>query len=140
QSIRIQLKSRVLWTRVQDQLGKVTTVLQENLTGTRVVKAFSREEYENEKFEREANELFNWSIAQNRIQAQTNPFYQAMSMLSQVFVLGFGAYLITQGDLSAGELAAFLAYLTLLIMPMRMLGFIVQMFARAGASGERIFE
>jgi ATP-binding cassette subfamily B protein len=63
-----------------------------------------------------------------------------MSMLSQVFVLGIGAYMITEGNLSAGELTAFLAYLTLMIMPMRMLGFIVQMFARAGASGERIFE
>jgi ABC-type multidrug transport system fused ATPase/permease subunit len=48
--------------------------------------------------------------------------------------------MITEGNLSAGELIAFLAYLTLMIMPMRMLGFIVQMFARAGASGERIFE
>src|SRR5690606_25677740 len=87
-----------------------------------------------------ANELFYWNIQQNRIQAQSNPFFQAMSMLSQVFVLGVGAYMITQGDLTAGELVAFIAYLTLLIMPMRMLGFIVQMFARAGASGERIFE
>ena len=140
QSVRIQLKSRKLWVMVQDQLGRVTNVLQENLSGTRVVKAFSREQYENEKFEKEANDLFYWNIQQNKIQAQSNPFFQAMSMLSQVFVLGVGAYMITQGDLSYGELVAFLAYLTLLIMPMRMLGFIVQMFARAGASGERIFE
>jgi ATP-binding cassette subfamily B protein len=140
QSVRIQLKSRKMWMNVQDQLGRLTNVLQENLTGTRVVKAFSREKFENQKFEKEANELFHWNIEQNKIQAQSQPFFQAMSMLSQVFVLGVGAYMITQGDLSAGELTAFLAYLTLLIMPMRMLGFIVQMFARAGASGERIFE
>jgi ATP-binding cassette subfamily B protein len=140
QSVHIQLKSRKLWMKVQDQLGRLTNVLQENLTGTRVVKAFSREEYENQKFEKEANELFYWNIEQNKIQAQSQPFFQAMSMLSQVFVLGVGAYMITQGNLSAGELTAFLVYLTLLIMPMRMLGFIVQMFARAGASGERIFE
>jgi ABC-type multidrug transport system fused ATPase/permease subunit len=140
QSIRIQLKSRQLWMHVQDQLGRLTTVLQENLTGVRVVKAFSREQYENRKFEQEANELFNWNIRQNRIQAQTNPFYQAMSMLSQVFVLGVGAYMITRGNLTYGELTGFLLYLSLLIMPMRMLGFIVQMFARAGASGDRIFE
>jgi len=140
QSIRIQLKSRRLWTGVQEQLGRVTTVLQENLSGVRVVKAFSREPYEDEKFRREAEELFNWNIRQNRIQAQSNPFYQAASMLSQVIVLWVGAVMITNGDLSPGELIAFLSYLTLMIMPMRMLGFIVQMFARAGASGERIFE
>jgi ATP-binding cassette subfamily B protein len=140
QSIRVQLLSRKMWVGVQEQLGRVTSVLQENLTGVRVVKAFSREPYENEKFEKEADSLFDWNIKQNKIQAQNNPFYQAMSMLSQVFVLGIGAYMITEGNLSAGELTAFLAYLTLMIMPMRMLGFIVQMFARAGASGERIFE
>jgi len=140
QSIRVQLLSRKMWVGVQEQLGRLTSVLQENLTGVRVVKAFSREPYENTKFEKEADSLFEWNIKQNRIQAQNNPFYQAMSMLSQVFVLGIGAWMITEGNLSAGELIAFLAYLTLMIMPMRMLGFIVQMFARAGASGERIFE
>jgi ABC-type multidrug transport system fused ATPase/permease subunit len=140
QSIRIQLQSRQLWMKVQDQLGRITTVLQENLTGVRVVKAFSRQDHEIEKFNREADELFDWNIRQNRIQAQTNPFYQAMSMLSQVFVLGIGSYMITRGDLSYGQLTAFLFYQSLLIMPMRMLGFIVQMFARAGASGDRIFE
>jgi ABC-type multidrug transport system fused ATPase/permease subunit len=140
QSVRIQLKSRKLWTGVQEQLGRVTTVLQENLTGVRVVKAFSREPYENQKFRDQAEELFSWNIRQNRIQAQSNPFYQAASMLAQVIVLWVGAIMITNGNLTAGELTAFLFYLTLMIMPMRMLGFIVQMFARAGASGERIFE
>ncbi len=140
QSIRIQLKSRRLWMAVQDQLGRITTVLQENMSGVRVVKAFSREQHENEKFEKEANELFYWNIRQNRIQAQTMPFYQAMSMLSQVFVLGIGAYFITLGDLSYGELIEFLFYQSLLIMPMRMMGMIVQQFARAGASGDRIFD
>ena len=140
QSIRIQRKSRAMWVGVQEQLGRITTVLQENLSGVRVVKAFSRQNHENEKFDKEVDELFVWNIRQNRIQAQTNPFYQAMSMLSQVFVLAVGAYFVTQGDLSYGELTAFLLYQSLLVMPMRMLGFIVQMFARAGASGDRIFE
>ncbi len=140
QSIRVQRVSRRMWMAVQDQLGRITTVLQENMSGVRVVKAFSREKHENEKFETEANELFYWNIRQNRIQAQMNPFYQAMSMLSQVFVLGVGAYYITQGTLTYGGLIEFLFYQSLLIMPMRMLGMIVQQFARAGASGDRIFE
>jgi ABC-type multidrug transport system fused ATPase/permease subunit len=140
QSVRVQLLSRKLWMEVQDQLGKLTTVLQENMTGVRVVKAFSRENYEEEKFNRVADDLFVANRRQNRVQAQNNPFYQAMSMLSQVAVLWFGAIMITKGNLSAGELAAFIFYLTLLILPMRMLGFIVQQFARAGAAGERIFE
>ena len=140
QSIRVHLLSRRIWLRVQDALGRTTTVLQENLTGVRVVKAFSREQYEIEKFNREAENLFQWNFRQNRIQAQNNPFYQAIGMLSQAAVLWVGAVMITNGDMSAGTLISFLAYLTLLIMPMRMLGMIVQQFARAGAAGERIFE
>ena len=139
-SVRVQFISRKLWTGVQEQLGRVTTVLQENLAGVRVVKAFSREGYEQEKFDREANELFSWNFRQNRLQAWSNPFYQAMGMGAQVAVLWVGAIMITKSDLSYGELTAFLLYLGLLIQPMRILGFIVQMFARAGAAGERIFE
>ena len=139
-SIQVQMLSRRIWAGVQDRLGRVTTVLQENLTGTRVVKAFSREPYEIEKFDREANDLFTWNYRQNRVQAQNGPFYQAMGLFSMVAVLWVGAVMITKGDLTAGELTAFLAYQALLYMPMRMIGFIVQQFARAGAAGERIFE
>jgi ATP-binding cassette subfamily B protein len=139
-SAQVQLLSRRLWTDIQDRLGRVTTVLQENLTGVRVVKAFSREEFEEEKFNREAEDLFRANYRQNRVQALNNPFYMAMGKLAQVTVLLFGAVLVTRGDASAGELVAFLAYLALLTRPMQMLGFIVQQFARAGAAGTRIFE
>lgn len=139
-SIRVQLLSRGLWTGVQEQLGRVTTVLQENLSGVRVVKAFSREPYEEAKFNKEAEELFRWNYRQNRLQAKTNPLYQALGMGARVAVLWLGATMIADSELSPGALTAFLLYLGILIQPMRMLGFVVQLFARAGAAGERIFE
>jgi ABC-type multidrug transport system fused ATPase/permease subunit len=147
-SIQIQLRLREIWYQVQEQLGRTTTVLQENLTGVRVVRAFSREDEEIEKFEKEATELFTWNYASNRIQAVNTPFYAFMAMLSQVMVLWAGATWISGGSflgmtndtLSAGDLVAFLFYLQLLLMPLRMLGFVVSQFARAGAAGERIFE
>ncbi len=139
-SIQVQLTVRKIWYQVQEQLGRLTTVLQESLTGVRVVKAFSREPLEEEKFNKEATELFRWSYRQNRIQAENTPFYAAMGMLAQVIVLWWGATLVAKGDLSPGQLAGFLLYLNLLLMPMRMLGMIVSNFARAGAAGERIFE
>lgn len=139
-SMTVQIRSRRIWLKIQEQLGRVTTVLQENLSGTRVVKAFSREPYEIEKFNKEADELFVQNFAQNRIQATNNPLYQALGMFSQGIVLVVGALMITRGTVSAGELAAFLLYQQLLFVPMRQLGFIVQQFARAGAAGERIFE
>ncbi len=146
-SIVVNLQMRKIWTVVQEQLGRTTTVLQENLVGVRVVKAFSREDFEEKKFNVEATELFKWNYMQNRLQATNTPFYSAMGMLSQVLVLFVGATWITHSsvlgvsdNLTAGELTGFLAYLTLLLMPMRMLGFVVSQFSRAGAAGERIFE
>ena len=139
-SARVSLLSRRLWSGVQERLGRVTTVLQENLTGVRVVKAFSREEFEERKFNHQAEELFEWNYRQNQVQARNTPFYMLMGMLAQVAVLYWGAMLVTRGELSSGQLIAFLAYLALLIRPMQILGMIVQQFARAGAAGERIFE
>ena len=63
-----------------------------------------------------------------------------MGMFAQVAVLWWGATLVAKGDLSAGQLIAFLFYLALLFRPMQMLGFVVQQFARASAAGTRIFE
>ena len=139
-SARVSLLSRRLWSDIQERLGRVTTVLQENLTGVRVVKAFSREPYEEAKFNKQADDLFTANYRQNRVQARNTPFYMAMGMLAQVAVLWWGATLVTKGDISPGTLTAFLAYLALLIRPMQILGMIVQQFARAGAAGERIFE
>ena len=139
-SVQVQLEMRRIWFAVQEQLGRLTTVLQENLTGVRVVKAFSREQFENEKFSTEAVELFNQNFAANRLQAVNTPFYAAIGMISQAAVLAIGARWVANGTVTPGQLTAFLAYLTLLLMPMRMLGFVVSQFARAGAAGERIFE
>jgi ABC-type multidrug transport system fused ATPase/permease subunit len=139
-SIQVQLEWRRVWYLVQDAQGRVTTVLQEALTGVRVVKAFSRENEESRKFGEEATELFNHSFRSNRIQAWNTPFYSFVGMLTQVVVLWVGAVMVTGGDLTPGKLTGFLAYLALLLMPMRMLGFVVSTFARADASGRRIFE
>jgi ATP-binding cassette subfamily B protein len=115
-------------------------VLKENLTGVRVVKAFSREPFEEQKFNVDAEALFVANYKQNKVQAINNPFYMGVGMLAQVAVLWWGAILVTQGEISPGELVAFLLYLGLLTRPMQILGFVVQQFARAGAAGTRIFE
>jgi ABC-type multidrug transport system fused ATPase/permease subunit len=139
-SAQVQVRMRRIWTRVQEQLGRTTTVLQENLIGVRVVKAFSRQKTEEAKFNKEAEELFTWNYAQNRLQASNTPLYTAVGMLSQVAVVWIGAIFITQNTLTPGQLVGFISYLTLLLLPMRQIGFIVSQFSRAGAAGERIFE
>ena len=139
-SIYISLKLRPIWMQVQNLQGRLGTVLQENLSGMRVVKAFAREQEESRKFSKEADDLFEVSYTANRIQAYNQPILTGIWMLSMVSVGWFGAYQIDQGALTGGELAAFMLFLTILQMPVRMLGFIVMMFARAQSAGERIYD
>ena len=139
-SVVMTTRLRPIWLRVQDGLARLGTVMQENLTGVRVVKAFSREEHESRKFAAEAGALFQDSYATNRIQAVNSPMLTALWMMATVATIWFGGREIIAGRLQPGELAAFMLYLTLLQMPVRVLGWVVILFARAQSAGERIYE
>ena len=139
-SIQMGMRLRPIWLHVQDLQGRMGTVLQENLSGMRVVKAFAREQYESVKFSKEAKELFEHSYAANRIQAFSTPLLTGIWTLAMVAVAWYGARQIHAGTLTAGELASFMVFLTLLQMPVRSLGWIVMLFARAQSSGQRIYD
>ncbi len=139
-SIAVALRLRPVWMRVQDGLARLGTVLQENLTGVRVVKAFSREQYESEKFNVEALALFNDSYETNRQLAINVPLMTALWACASVATIWFGGREIVAGRLTPGELAAFQLYLTLVQMPVRAVGWMVMIAARAQSSGERIYE
>jgi ABC-type multidrug transport system fused ATPase/permease subunit len=133
-------KMRPMWLKVQDGMGRLGTVLQENLSGVRVVKAFSREEFESAKFKREADDLFLWSFKANRLQASNQPLMGALGAMTLVLTIWYGGHLAINHSVNVGQLTEFLLYLTILQLPVRSLGFMVTMFARAQSSGERIFE
>ena len=105
-SIYISLKLRPIWMEVQNLQGRLGTVLQENLSGMRVVKAFAREDVESVKFAKEAKDLFTVSYEANRIQAYNQPILTGIWMVSMVAVGWYGAYQINQGAMNAGDLAA----------------------------------
>jgi len=131
---------RPIWTSIQEGLARIATVLQEALTGARVVKAFAREEHEGEKFRREADAVFTDSYRSSRIQATNAPLMSGLWLAATAATLWFGAREVSAGNLELGELTAFLLYLTVLQMPVRMLGWIIMISSRANASGQRIFE
>ena len=76
------LKLRPIWLKVQDLQGQMSNVLQENLTGQRVVKAFSRAEFEQQKFDDKVKQLFDHSYSTSRFQAFNNPFMEALWLVS----------------------------------------------------------
>ncbi len=134
------LTLRPLWTTIQEGLARIATVLQEALTGARVVKAFAREEHEGEKFRREAEALFEHSYESSRIQAVNAPLMSGLWLLATAATLWVGGREVAAGRLEIGELTAFLLYLALLQMPVRALGWIIMIASRANAAGQRIFE
>jgi len=139
-SIVVSSRLRPLWLEVQDAQGRMGNVLQESLSGVRVVKAFNREEYQNEKFHKDTRALFDVSYKTNRIQAFNNPLMTSLNSAALVVTTVVGAREVAAGTLQPGELMAFLVYIQLLQPPIRMLGFMVNVFARTSSAGARIFE
>lgn len=139
-SIQVTLGLRPIWLMVQDLQGRIGAVIQENLSGMRVVKAFAREEEESAKFEREAASLFRYGYATNRVQAANTPLLTGVWTLATVTVVWLGALEIRSGHLGVGDLSAFALYLSMLGLPVRSLGWIVLLFARGQAAAQRIYE
>ena len=131
---------RPIWTRVQENIAEITRIAEEALTGIRVVKAFSREEFESGRFRVAAERSADLSYEASRINALNQPIIIGLGALQIAMSMGFGAYLITQGTLTAGELLTFALWLNLLQMPARQIGFSLTWAMRCVSSAERIFE
>jgi ATP-binding cassette subfamily B multidrug efflux pump len=131
---------RPLSLTIQQQLATLTTYLEQNLRGARVVKAFAQEEAEVARFSQENEHWFNLAIQATRLQAVNLPMMNLIANVGTIFVIWFGGHLVIRGGLTLGELVAFSTYMGQLVQPVRRLGFIVSAVAQAAAAGERIFE
>lgn len=125
---------------VQQKLGALNTVLQENLAGMRIVKAFAREAYESERFYGRNLDLLDSNIKLIRLFATFFPLIFLISNLGVVAVLAFGGWQAIEGTLTLGQLVAFIGYLNYLLMPVFMMGMLGAMLSRAEASAQRVFE
>lgn len=139
-ALRMGIKQRPIWLRVQQEMALMSIVIQEALSGIRVVKAFSRQRYETAKFERDALKLYNDSLATAKLQAFSGPLMTLMFSLSSAVIIGYGGHLVMSGHLTAGELTQFYFYGAMMAAPVRLLGFMVNMVSRGISSGERIYE
>ena len=131
---------RPMFELVQESWANLNAVVQENLAGARVVRAFAQERAQQARFEPVNREVTDRNVAVMRLFAVRAPLFNAALGLGQVAVLWYGGWKIIEGQATLGTLVAFNAYLLLLMMPVRMLGLSINSFARAVASGTRIFE
>jgi ATP-binding cassette subfamily B protein len=125
---------------VQQKLADVATVAEESIVGVHVVKAFAREGDETAKFAARSDAVFAESVRANRQRAIYVPLLSFVPLLAQAGVLLVGGWMVAQGSLSVGAFFAFNLYVTMLVLPLRMLGMWIGQAQRATASGERIFE
>ena len=131
---------RTMWLRVQERMGEAVTILQENLVGIHVVKAFGSEQYEKEKFARKAQEVREEYFQSERLQGTNSAWMTFFFTSGMGLILWYGGWEVIKGDLSAGGLAKFILYLNQLTFPIRMSSFIINSFSRAISSGSRLFD
>jgi len=124
----------------QGLLAALNSVLQENVAGVRVVKAFAREPYEAERYRTANTALLDQGLEVRRTVANAFPLLFSIGTLGAGLITWLGAIQIVNGALTVGELVAFTSYLFLLLQPLFVIGFGAQSIARAGASAERLFE
>ncbi len=132
--------SQPLFTKVQQKLSTLNTVLQENLAGVKVIKAFTREKEQQAKFRAAADDTMNQSIAVNRLFTFLFPLVFLIANLGQAAILYVGGKQIIVGTLTIGAWQEFSLYLMYLFFPIMMFGMIVTQMGQASASADRIFE
>ncbi len=131
---------REMWTRVQEVMGETVTVLQENLVGIHVVKAFGSEEFEKEKFAESAQRLRGEYFQSERLQGTNSAWMTFYFTLALALILWVGGWEVIRGDITPGQLTMFILYLNQLTFPIRMSAFIINSFSRAISSGQRLFD
>ncbi len=129
-----------LFQRMFKKYDKMNSVVQENLTGMRVVKAFVREDLENKKFEDAAGSVYKTSVAAERIMVLSQPLMQFAMFAGTLAVSWFGAKFIIAGSMGKGELISYLSYVQQVLSSLMMVAMIIIMIVMAKASLGRICE
>ncbi|MGD8806898.1 MAG: ABC transporter ATP-binding protein [Chloroflexota bacterium] len=139
-TIRFGGRVRPKFKSIQEQMGVLSTTMQESLTGIRVVKAFAREPHELAKFDRDNDEWFRRRHSVIKMWANNWPFFSFTLSLSVFLLLWFGGPQALAESITVGSLFAMISYVLMLNGPVQRLGFLVNLAATAGASAGRVFE
>ncbi|MBD3182900.1 ATP-binding cassette domain-containing protein [Candidatus Poribacteria bacterium] len=137
---RFGQKIRPKFKEMRQKHADITTAIQENVTGASVVRTFAREEHEIKRFSKQVFGLLKMNLEITKLWASYFPFMDFIAVVGRIAILWFGGWQIIKGNLTLGEFVAFNMYLVMLMMPVRMLGFIINVSQEAIASGQRIFE
>jgi ATP-binding cassette subfamily B multidrug efflux pump len=138
--VRFVGRIRPLFREVQQTLGRLNTVLQEDLQGVRVIRAFAREDYETSRYTAVNEELLQKNLTTVRVFSNNFPFVFLFANLGTLAIIWFGGWQVIGGRLSIGDLVAFNTLLGFMLFPILTIGFLSASISRAGASSQRVFD
>jgi len=138
-SIEARLKLRSSWYKLQEKMSTLTKIMDENMGGIRVVRSFFSQNYEMKKFDSASKETLYIANDQVDIRSINISLISTSFLISMGLVLWIGGLKVINGSINIGELATFLAFMSILQQPVRMMGMMVNAFARGAASGGRLF-
>jgi ABC-type multidrug transport system fused ATPase/permease subunit len=131
---------RPIWMKVQQMLGFMGTTLEESLAGIGVVKAFSRQKEESRKFDAQVTTLYKDQMHAVRMMALAMPTMVFLVGIPAAVILWYGGTQVANGTMTVGQVTQFILYLGLLMMPIRQLGMMVNLYSRTVSAGQRILE
>ena len=132
-------KMRSIATRTQVTMGSLTTLLQETISGTRIVKAFSMEEYENQRFARENEHLFKLALKSVSVNAISSPFMEFLGGIGIATIIFYGGYQVIKGVSTPGTFFSFLTALIMLYEPVKRLTNVNNTIQQGIAGAQRVF-
>ena len=136
----VMKKAKPLFERMQERLDGVNSVVQENVTGARVVKAYVREDHETKRFHIANDNLFTVSLRVQNILAFMGPVMMIVMNLAVIAVIWLGGYEVKRGIIEVGEIMAVIQYITQILHSVMMFSMMFQTISRAQASAKRINE
>jgi ATP-binding cassette subfamily B multidrug efflux pump len=134
-----QLRLRLTWRTLQDRMSVLSRVMEENLGGIRVVRAFTAGEHEMTKFDKASESALELAHERVDIRVKSTGIMTLSFLAAMGLVLWVGGNKVMSGDMSVGTLTSFLTFMTILQMPVRQLGLLVNSFARTSTCGGRVF-
>jgi len=135
-----RLTLRKNWYRLQEQLGVLTRVMDENLSGVRLVRSFMKQKYEMEKYSVASLVVKKMTFRQITVRSFSISLNSFVFLISMSLVVYFGAVSVLENRITLGELTSLIAFMSILQGPVRQIGMLVNSFARASATSSRLFE
>ena len=133
-------RGRPLFTSMQEKLDRVNTVMQENLSGIRVVKAFARADHEKAKFKVANDDLCDSTMRAMMMMSMAFPLINLIMNATMILMYAFGGSMVFRGELTPGEIMAFSNYIMQILMSLTMSSFMLMFLSRAGVSIRRVLE